>query len=112
MSAAPADRLRAGRVAAVLGAVACLGGTALVCVGATVIVAGSTSRYGATAAGQAMLWLFAGELLIALLALLAYARTLIRRRLRWWGLWWGAVALLMGLGLALLGALTLVLFNR
>lgn len=40
---------------AVVGALICLGGTALLCVLATVIVAGSSSHLGATAAGQVML---------------------------------------------------------
>lgn len=112
MNAAPADQGRARLAAALLGAAACLGGTALLCVLATVVVAGSTSHYGAAAVGPVMLWLLAGEALLGLLALAAYALALVRNGVPWWGLWWGAVALVMGLGLVTLGFVTLVLFNR
>lgn len=104
----------AGRalVPALLGGLACLGATALLCVLATVIVAGSTSHYGAAAAGTAMLWLLSAEALLGVLALVAYALLLVRRRVPWWGLWWTAVAAAMTLGMAMLGFVTLVMFNR
>lgn len=109
---ASADASSRPLVAAVLGATACLGGTAALCFLATVIVAGSTSHYGASAAGTAMLWLLSAEALLGVLALGAYALLLVRRRVPWWGLWWTAVAAAMTLGMAMLGFVTLVMFNR
>jgi hypothetical protein len=97
---------------ALIGGLVCLGGTALLCCLATVIVAGSTSHHGASAAGTAMLWLLSAEALLGNLALVAYAVLLVRRRVPWWGLWWGAVAISMGLGMAMLVFVTLVMFNR
>lgn len=109
---APLAPHRATLAPALLGGLACLGGTALLSCLATVIVAGSTSHYGASAAGTAMLWLLSAEALLGVLALLAYAAVLVRRRVPWWGLWWTAVAVAMTLGMAMLGFVTLVMFNR
>lgn len=97
---------------ALLGGLACLGGTAVLCFLATVLVAGSTSQWGAADAGHAMLWLLSAEALLALLALAAYAALLVRRRVPWWGLWCGAAGIAMALGQSLLAFVTLVVFNR
>ena len=112
MSPASAAQRAAPVAIALLGGAACLGGTALLCGLATAIVAGSTGQWGAADAGRAMLWLLSAEALLALLALAAYAALLNRRRKAWWGLWWGAAAIAMGLGQSMLAVVALVMFNR